>query len=109
GSGPAGLAAARKAGARLAGSLMPGPNADLASPLQPLEALGGQYDLSRPGEIVARNCLFRAACHASSAVCEVHTGLLEALFEPSSPGVRVDSSGQDGVSGCRYRLSAATG
>ena len=107
--GPAGLAAARQAGARLARSLMPVTNADLTSPMQPLEALGGQYDLSRPGEITARNCLFREACNASSAVCEFHAGLLEAALEPTSPGVRVDSSGQDGVSGCRYRLTAAAG
>jgi len=106
--GPAGLAAARRAGARLAGTLLPVANADLASPLQPLEALGGQYDVSRPGEIAARNCLFREACNASSAVCEFHAGLLEGVLEPSSPGIRVEAAGQDGASGCRYRLTAAS-
>jgi predicted ArsR family transcriptional regulator len=105
--GPAGLAAARRAGARLASTLMPIENTDLASPLQPLEALGGQYDPSRPGEIASRNCLFREACNASAAVCEFHAGLLESLLESGSPGVRVDSLGQEGAAGCRYRVIAA--
>jgi predicted ArsR family transcriptional regulator len=105
--GPAGLAAARRAGARLASTLLPVENTDLASPLQPLEALGGQYDLSRPGEMVARNCLFREACNASSAVCEFHAGLLESLLDAGSPGIRVESAGKDGASGCRYLVTAA--
>jgi predicted ArsR family transcriptional regulator len=103
--GPAGLAAARRAGERLAADLDPIGTADtVTSCLQPLDALGARYDTSRSGEIVARNCLFREACEKSSVVCEFHAGLLETLLEPARPDSRIEVLGKDGSSGCRYQL-----
>ena len=106
--GPAGQAATRQAGRRLARALEPEPppaGAGPASCLRPLEALGGSYDLGRRGEVVARNCLFREACDAARVVCEFHAGLLETMLEPA--GLAVESAGPVGAAGCSYRLRAA--
>ena len=106
--GPAGQAATRQAGRRLARALEPEPppaGAGMATCLRPLEALGGSYDLSHKGEVAARNCLFREACDAARVVCEFHAGLLEAMLEPA--GVSVHSTGPVGTAGCAYRLAAA--
>jgi predicted ArsR family transcriptional regulator len=108
--GPAGRAAARRGGERLAANLDLIGSADtVASCIQPLEALGGRYDTSRAGEIVARNCLFREACEKSPIVCEFHAGLLGTLLEPAKPGMRIEASGKDGAAGCRYRFETQQG
>ncbi len=105
--GPAGRAAARRAGRALARSLDPAPplGQSPAACLRPLEALGGRYELGRGGDLSAGNCLFREACDAARVVCEFHAGLLEGLLEPA--GMEVESAGPWGAAGCRYRLRAA--
>ncbi len=103
--GPAGLAAAHAAGRRLAETLEPPGGADtLTACLQPLQALGAECDLSRPGEIVMRNCLFHEACVKSPVVRRFQAGLLEALVERASPGCRVEETGRPDRSECRFLL-----
>jgi len=106
--GPAGRAAARSAGRRLARALDPEPPPEgqpLAAYLRPLQALGGQYELGRGGQVSCGNCLFREACDASRVICEFHAGLIEGLLAPT--GATVESTGPWGPAGCRYQVHEA--
>ncbi|HEX6547397.1 MAG TPA: helix-turn-helix domain-containing protein [Candidatus Dormibacteraeota bacterium] len=101
--GPTGLAAAHEAGRTLAQTLVPSAKVDsLSGALQPLESLGADYDLSKRGLVVARNCLFHEACVRSPAVRRFHAGLLEGLLEPVRPGVGVEEVPGGAV--CQFRL-----
>ena len=101
--GPAGAAAAVQAGRRLAESLLVSP--DEASPgLEPLEALGGRYEVLSSGEIRVENCLFREACDAAGVVCQFHAGAISRLLEDTTEHVEVQALGPQGRGGCRYRL-----
>ncbi len=104
--GPAGRSAAFAAGARLARSLEPSGSGSrsLSSCLRPLEALGAQFDLSDPHEIVITNCLFHEFCGSSPAVRRFQAGLLQALIEPSASGLSVEEAPLRERTYCRFRL-----
>jgi predicted ArsR family transcriptional regulator len=103
--GPAGVAAAVQAGRRLAESLPAAPG-ERGAELEPLEALGGGYELLPSGVIRVENCLFREACDAAGVVCHFHAAAISRLLEDTAENVEVEVLGQHGRSGCSYRVAA---
>ncbi len=102
-----GRAAARLAGRTYGESFTTAGATSGTGALDPLQALGGAYELE--GErIVARNCIFREACSAAPAlVCGLHAGIIEGVLHSAGFAVNVEPTGPMQPDGCGYQMNAA--
>lgn len=111
--GPAGIGAARSAGLRVGAGLRlpvgsaPPISSGLAAAIRPLEVLGGRYEISEEGVVTATDCLFREACVGGEIVCHFHAGVLEGVLGAATGDRRVEPSGGQGRTGCRFRILPA--
>jgi predicted ArsR family transcriptional regulator len=99
------IVAARESGRRYGASLIGRPADSPEAVLGQLGALGADYVMAGPDEVLARNCIFRQVCAVAEAVvCEVHAGLLEGAFRKAGWDLRTEAFRDYQERGCAYRL-----
>jgi predicted ArsR family transcriptional regulator len=102
-----GRTAARLAGRRYGESLKTDRPASVAIALGPLQTLGGAYEVEGQ-RIVARNCIFREACHVDPAlVCGLQAGIIEGVLHSAGIAAHVEPTGPTQSGGCAYYVKAA--
>jgi predicted ArsR family transcriptional regulator len=89
----------REAGRSLGRALARPAAASLASALEPLTEMGGEYEIGGGGAIECTNCLFAEACRRSPSICTFHAGVIEGLRGNNSG---VEPLGFRGPGGCAY-------
>ena len=76
--------------------------ASLASALEPLIELGGDYEVGRAGRIDCVNCLFAEVCRRVPSICSFHAGVIEGLSDRNGWHAEVKSLGFREEGGCAF-------
>lgn len=105
GLGDAGSQAVRQAGRDVGSSLaIASPTRSVATAIEPLVELGGEYEVAEGGEIRCSSCLFAEVCRRAPVICGFHAGILEGLLERSGLGAAVQAQGFRDPAGCSYSM-----
>lgn len=100
--GDGGTKAIRQAGHAL-GLTMARPEArSVATALEPVIEMGGEYEVGPAGAIDCGNCLFAEVCRRTPVICSFHAGLLEGLLERTPVAATVEALGHRDPNGCAY-------
>jgi predicted ArsR family transcriptional regulator len=96
--------AMRRAG-RSFGRALARPNvSSIAAALEPLQEMGGDYELDRAGQIMCKNCLFAEVCRRVPSICDFHAGAIEGLSGREGERATVQPLGFQGPGGCAYLI-----
>ncbi len=102
--GDRGISAIREAGYTLGTGLgRPGARS-IASALEPLGEMGGEYDVGPGGVVSCTNCLFAEVCRRAPIVCSFHAGLITGLLDRSGLQSDVEALGPRDPNGCAYEV-----
>jgi predicted ArsR family transcriptional regulator len=76
----------------------------VATAIEPLTEMGGEYDVEPGGRLECGNCLFAEVCRRTPIICSFHAGLIEGLLERSMGPTAVESLGHRIPDGCAYEI-----
>jgi predicted ArsR family transcriptional regulator len=102
--GDSGRVAIRDAGRAYGIGLARAGARSVATAIEPLIELGGEYDVEPGGRLECGNCLFAEACRRTPIICSFHAGVIEGLLERSMGPASVESLGHRMPDGCAYTI-----